>query len=79
MAENISMHHQIKKKGDIIHGSIYIRLQRRITQHKRFVPYGSQPKFYYAKTSFTPKLLYNRTYNRITKFSINKYLPYPQT
>ena len=25
---------------------------RRITQHKRFVPYGTHPNFYFAKTSF---------------------------
>ena len=26
--------------------------QQRITQHKRFVPYGTHPNFCYAKTSF---------------------------
>jgi len=26
--------------------------QRRITQHKRFVPYGTHPNFCFAKTSF---------------------------
>ncbi len=25
---------------------------RRLTQHKRFVPYGNHPNFCYAKTSF---------------------------
>ena len=25
---------------------------RRITQHKRFVPYGTHPNFCFAKTSF---------------------------
>jgi hypothetical protein len=26
--------------------------QQQITQHKRFVPYGTHPNFYLAKTSF---------------------------
>lgn len=51
MAENICMRHQIKKKGDILHGSIYLRQQQRITQHKRFVPYGTHLNFCFAKIS----------------------------
>ena len=32
--------------------------QRRLTQHKRFVPYGTHPNFCYAKTSFMLETLY---------------------
>ena len=32
--------------------------QQRITQHKRFVPYGTHPNFCYAKTSFMLGTLY---------------------
>jgi len=31
---------------------------RRITQHKRFVFYGTHPNFYFAKTSFKLRTLY---------------------
>jgi len=32
--------------------------ERRITQHKRFVPYGTHPNFCFAKTSFMLGTLY---------------------
>ena len=32
-------------------------MQRRLTQHKRFVPYGTHQNFRFAKTSFMPETL----------------------
>ena len=32
--------------------------RRRITQHKRFVPFGTHPNFGFAKTSFMLETLY---------------------
>lgn len=38
--------------------------QQRITQYKRFVPYGSHPNFAFGKTSFMLVTLYERLYHR---------------
>ncbi|MCK4402453.1 MAG: hypothetical protein KAV98_01610 [Dehalococcoidia bacterium] len=41
--------------------------ERRITQHKRFVPYGTHPNFCFAKTSFMLETL-----SEIVDFGNNK-------
>jgi len=35
-----------------------MNMPRRITQHKRFVPYGTHPNFCFANTSFMLETLY---------------------
>jgi len=43
-------------------------MQRRLTQHKRFVHYGTHPNFCIAKTSYSPIPLYeipNPTFRKV--------------
>ncbi|ROL56133.1 hypothetical protein D9V84_09425 [Bacteroidetes/Chlorobi group bacterium Naka2016] len=55
---------------------LLISKRRRITQHKIFVPYGTQQNFYFAKTSFKLGTLYEigrpRTKEIFIKMSLAK-------
>jgi len=47
----------------------------RLTQHKRFVPYGTHPNFCFAKTSFMLVTLSEIAYKRIIRFPMFDIVP----